>query len=121
MALVVEARARDRQVGGSAVEGSVLERWSNSSLNSAANLPDDGRVYVGVSVTGPVGGLYHYEYAFHNRDNLRGIGAIHIPRVAAATLSNIGFSDIDGNAGTDWTVTETRSGSRMRSAARSAW
>lgn len=76
-------------------------------MTSGANLPDDGRVYIAVKVSGPTAGLYHYEYAFHNRDNLRGIGGIHIPKSTTATITNIGFSDIDGIPGTDWTITQT--------------
>ena len=95
------------QNGGTALEGSVLQRWSGSTLSSGANLPDDGRIYVGVKVTGPTSGIYHYEYAFHNRDNQRGIGAFRIPKVAAATITNLGFSDIDGLPGTDWTVSQS--------------
>jgi hypothetical protein len=53
--------------------------------------------------------MFHYEYAFHNRDNLRGVGGIHIPKVAAASISNLGFSDIDGIPGTDWTISQSAS------------
>ena len=97
------------QVGGSSLEGSVLQRWTGSTMTSGANLPDDGRVYIASKVSGPNGGIYHYEYAFHNRDNQRGIGAFHIPKSAAASITNIGFSDIDGVPGTDWTVSQSAS------------
>ncbi|HUR28240.1 MAG TPA: hypothetical protein VM509_08630 [Planctomycetota bacterium] len=92
---------------GTSVEGSVLQRWSGSTLSSGANVPNDGRVYVAVKVTGPVSGVFRYEYAFHNRDNLRGIGGIHIPKSPAASVSNIGFSDIDGIPGTDWAISQS--------------
>ncbi len=91
---------------GSPVEGSVLQRWSGATVTSGSNMPDDGRVYVAVKVTGPVAGMYHYEYGFHNRDNKRGVGGIHIPKSAAATISNLGFSDIDGIPGTDWAISQ---------------
>ena len=92
---------------GSQLQGTVLQRWTGSTLSSNTNALDDGRVYVAVKVTGPTAGQFHYEYAFHNRDNLRGVGAIRIPAATAATITNIGFSDIDALVGNDWTVTRT--------------
>ncbi|MEO6710735.1 MAG: hypothetical protein ABI054_10155, partial [Planctomycetota bacterium] len=94
---------------GQKLDGSVLRRWAGSTLDSGANIPDDGRVYVASKVSGPTVGNYHYEYAFHNRDNLRGVGAIHIPLNPAASISNLGFSDIDGLPGTDWSIVVTGS------------
>ncbi|MCI0587107.1 MAG: hypothetical protein L0323_09740 [Planctomycetes bacterium] len=93
--------------GTTLMAGSVLKRWSGATVTSAANglpsSPDDGRVYVGHKVTGPgPSGLHHYEYAFHNRDNSRGISAFRIPICAEASFSNAGFRDIDGDAGNDW-------------------
>jgi hypothetical protein len=51
-----------------------------------------------------VNGLYHYEYAVHNRDNKRGMGAFRIPICAQANVANFGFHDVDRNAITDWTA-----------------
>jgi len=85
--------------------GTILNRWSGATVTSAANGEDDGRVYVGVKVTGPVNGLYHYEYAFHNRDNLRGVGAVRIPICPYAELSGFGFKDVDADALNGWTAT----------------
>lgn len=92
------------QAAATAVEGSVLQRWSGSTLSSGANVPDDGRVYVAVKVSGPTAGIYHYEYAFHNRDNFRGVGGIHIPKSAAASITNLGYSDITGIS---WTLNQS--------------
>ena len=83
--------------------GSVLQRWSGASVDSAANGTDDGRYYVAVKVTGPVNGLWHYEYAVQNRDNKRGMGAFRIPNCAEAQVLNFGFRDVDRNPLTDWT------------------
>ncbi|MGB3968388.1 MAG: hypothetical protein WBO45_16755 [Planctomycetota bacterium] len=85
-------------------QGTVLQRWTGATINSAANGPDDGRYYVAVKVTGPVNGLYHYEYAVHNRDNKRGMGAFRVPVCAQAQVVNFGFHDFDRNAITDWTA-----------------
>ena len=90
---------------GAFVNGSVLTRWSGATINSVKNGDDDGRVYVAAKVTGPVEGMYHYEYAFQNRDNFRGIGDISIPMCDSATVENFGSSDVDTDAGNNWTAT----------------
>jgi hypothetical protein len=59
---------------------------------------------VAVKVTGPFGGLYHYEYAVQNLDNHRGGASLRIPLDASATFANPGFHDIDGDSTNDWTV-----------------
>ena len=87
---------------GQGVEGSILESWSGASVSSAGNGEDDGRAYVGVVVTGPTDGLYHYEYAVHNRDAHRKVGALRIPFCPGATITGAGFRDIDDDAANDW-------------------
>jgi hypothetical protein len=82
--------------------GSVLTRWSGAVVTSAKNGNDDGRLYVAVKVTGPVAGLFHYEYALQNRDNFRGAGDVSIPICSGARVLNLGFSDIDDSAANDW-------------------
>ena len=76
-----------------------------ATVTSAKNGNDDGRIYVAVKVTGPVAGLYHYEYAIQNRDNFRGAGDISIPICTDARVLNAGFSDIDADASNDWIAT----------------
>ncbi|HET6205070.1 MAG TPA: hypothetical protein VFI25_19940 [Planctomycetota bacterium] len=97
--------------GAAQLAGTVLQRWTGATINSSANGdpttgPSDGRVYVAVKVTGPTNGLYHYEYAVHNRDNKGGIGAIHFPTCPSAVLSGLGFHDTDVplNAANNWTT-----------------
>jgi len=87
------------------IEGSVLGRWSGAELASAVNGADDGRVYAAVKVTGPVEGFYHYEYALHDRDNARGVGALHVPLCSGARVRNLGFHDVDQDPSTDWVAT----------------
>ena len=91
---------------GNNLHGSVLERWQGASVASSTNGADDGRFYVGVRVTGPDAstGLYHYEYAVHDRDNARGASALRIPLCASARVLALGFSDVDELAGNDWTA-----------------
>ncbi|HED64731.1 MAG TPA: hypothetical protein ENJ09_04150 [Planctomycetes bacterium] len=89
---------------GGLVHDSVLLRWQGASVDSSTNGGDDGRVYVGVKVTGPVAGMYHYEYALHNRDNARGVAAVHIPICNGARVSGFGFHDVDDDPTNDWTM-----------------
>ena len=109
------------QVGLSLLEGSILQRWSGATVTSEKNGNDDGRVYVGVKVTGPVDGLWHYEYALHNRDNNRGVDSVRVPICDVANISNFGFHDVDDAGGNDWTasvqggeVVVTGSGNALR-------
>jgi hypothetical protein len=87
--------------------GSVLQRWSGATVTSNTNGNDDGRLYVGVKVTGPTNGFYHYEYAVHNYDNKRGAAAFRLPACPGARVQNVGFRDIDGNAANNWAFFQT--------------
>jgi len=91
-------------IGSLSSSGTVLGRWDGASVTSGTNGSDDGRVYIAVKVSGPVNGLYHYEYALHNRDNSRGVGSLRIPICAGARVLNAGFRDIDNNAANEWSV-----------------
>jgi len=97
---------------GTAVHGSVLTRWTGASWNLAGNGTDDGRFLVAVKVTGPVDGMWHYEYAVHNLDNHRGGASLRLPLCDGARLANLGFHDIDDNPLNDWTT--SRSGGELR-------
>ena len=90
---------------GDFVNGTVLDRWTGATVHAAQNGLDDGLVYLASKVTGPVNGLYRYEYAVHNRDNARGIDSITIPTCSGAQIVNAGFRDLDLDAANDWTVT----------------
>lgn len=90
--------------GPAFLQGSILQRWTGASIGSSTNGADDGRYYVAVKVTGPTNGLYHYEYAVHNRDNQRGMGAFRIPVCPDAQVLGFGFHDVDRDALTDWTA-----------------
>ncbi|MFO1054502.1 MAG: hypothetical protein U1F36_19955 [Planctomycetota bacterium] len=89
-------------VGSSSV-GPVLTHWTGASNDVGGNGNDDGHFMVAVKITGPVAGMWHYEYAVHNLDNNRAGGGVHIPMDLGATVANIGFHDIDNNPATDWT------------------
>lgn len=87
---------------GSFQQGTVLQRWTGATVSSGSNTNNDGRFYVAVKVTGPVEGKWRYEYAVHNRDNKRGLGALRIPICPSATASGFGFHDIDQDPLNQW-------------------
>jgi hypothetical protein len=97
--------------GGAFVGGSVLNRWIGATVTQARNGNDDGHFVVGVRVTGPVNGLWHYEYAIHNQDNARGGAAFRLPVCATARVVAAGFRDLDTDPLNDWTV--SRSGGEL--------
>ncbi|MEO0480439.1 MAG: hypothetical protein AAF196_13235 [Planctomycetota bacterium] len=94
---------------GSVTQSSMLENWGGAKLGSAGNGPNgdpvnDGKFYVGMKVSGPDGnGMWHYEYAVHNRDNSRGADQFTIPVCPGTVVSNITFGDIDNDGGNEWT------------------
>jgi len=83
----------------------ILTRWTGATITSASNGSDDGRFCVGVTVTGPVDGMWHYEYAVYNRDNSRGGASFRLPICPEARVENLWFRDIDGTPSNDWTAT----------------
>lgn len=89
---------------GSYAYGSPLHAWQGASVEMARNGNDDGHFIIGVHVTGPVGGLYHYEYAVHNLDNRRGAATFRVPLCPSTPVGNIGFRDIDGLPLSDWSA-----------------
>jgi hypothetical protein len=94
-------------VTGTAVVAPVLTRWTGATTTLGRNGLDDGHFMVGVKVTGPVDGFWHYEYAIHNIDNARGGAAFRIPVCSSAQVRNVGFRDIDRDALNQWQYTRT--------------
>lgn len=83
-------------IAGDFQQGSILDRWNGATVTSSANGTDDGRVYVAVRVTGPTNGLYHYEYAIHQRDNAGGIESYSIDVCPDARILNVGTHAPEG-------------------------
>jgi len=92
---------------GGPVAGSVLNQWAGANVTTGGNGNDDGRFAVGVVVTGPTAGMWHYEYAVHNIDNNRGGASFRIPLTSTVTVQNAGFRDIDTNLLNEWTFSQT--------------
>jgi hypothetical protein len=63
----------------------------------------------------PGGNLYHYEFAVFNMNSDRAIGSFTVPIPTGASVSNVGFHDVDSHSGdgpgsvnftgTDWPAT----------------
>jgi hypothetical protein len=94
-------------ITGTPTTAPVLTRWTGASTALGRNGYDDGHFMVGVKVTGPVGGLWHYEYAIHNLDNHRGGAAFRIPICSTARVANVGFRDIDRDPLNEWQFSRT--------------
>ncbi len=83
--------------------GTILTSWTGAKVRSNSNGGYDGRVFLASLVTGPdANGLYHYEYAMHNRDNGRAIDSFQLPICPGASVVNAGFRDIDVDSTNDW-------------------
>lgn len=69
-----------------------VSAWTGSTqVNIEPDPGNDGRAILAYKVTGPVGGLYHYEYALYNMNLDRSISAFTIPVGAGAAISNVAF------------------------------
>ncbi|MEZ5964791.1 MAG: hypothetical protein R3F56_13175 [Planctomycetota bacterium] len=82
--------------------------WTGATVTHANNNNGaDGRFYVGVKVTGPTAGMYHYEYALFNRDNNGQGASFRVPVCTTATVTNASFRDTDMTPTNDWTVSRS--------------
>jgi len=74
---------------------------------STARFPGEGLLITGFKSTSLGGGVWHYEYAMHNMDSHLSVGSFSVPVPEGATITNIGFHDVDYHSGepydgTDW-------------------
>lgn len=72
-----------------------------------ADVPDEGRFFVGAKVTETSPGNWRYEYAVFNLNSHRSAGSLSVPALGAS-VTGIGFHDVDYHSGepydnTDWT------------------
>jgi hypothetical protein len=70
------------------------------------DIPDDGRIFVGVRTTPRQGGGFHTEFAVENLNSHRSVRSVGV-RYGSSGISNPGFRDCDYQfepfSGTDWT------------------
>ena len=101
--------------GSTIPQVAAIQEWANNDTGvqiSNGDVPGDGRFVLASKCTNLGGGQYHYEYALFNLDSNRSAQAVSVPLIAGASVSNVGFHDIDYHSGepytnTDWTPTTT--------------
>ena len=84
--------------------------WTGATSSTIEPAPGvDGRAYVVYKVTNPSAGVWHYEYAIHNRNLDRSIQSFSVPLGCGITVSNLGFHAPPNPAGfpNDGTVGNT--------------
>ena len=69
-----------------------LDAWTGATINTIEPAPGiDGRALIAYKVTGPVAGVWHYEYAIYNQNLDRGIRSFSVPLGCGIPVSNLGF------------------------------
>ncbi len=100
-------------MGNTNREMAALRQWK---LNDAAvvetdvQIENEGLVLMAAKVTDLGDGTWHYEYAVQNLNSDRSIGSFSVPVAGSATITNVGFRDVEYHSGepfdnTDWSVT----------------
>ena len=65
-----------------------IDAWPGATIRTIEPAPGvDGRAFLAYKVTGPVAGLYHYEYAIYNQNLDRGIQSFSVPRLLVPDIS----------------------------------
>ena len=79
-------------VGSTVRMAPAISAWTGATINPIEPAPGvDGRAFVGYKVTGPVAGVWHYEYAINNENLDRSIQSFSVPLGCGVNVSNLGF------------------------------
>lgn len=86
--------------------GNGVDQEDTSVEIVTADVPDEGRFFVGAKVTETTPGVWRYEYAVFNLNSHRSAGSLSIPAFDAG-VTGLGFHDVDYHSGepydpTDW-------------------
>lgn len=89
--------------------GNGMNMPDNSVEVQQVDVPGEGIFHLASKVTDNGNGTWRYDYAVYNLNSDRSGGSFSVP-IGAATLSDVGFHDVDYHSGepydnTDWTVT----------------
>jgi hypothetical protein len=77
---------------GFTMQTAAINAWPGAVINPVEPEPGiDGRAYLACKVTGPVGGVWHYEYALYNENLDRAIQSFSVPLGCGTTVTNLGF------------------------------
>lgn len=87
------------------IQGPALNRWGD--MRSTAQPQTEGDVILAVQVTNNGNGTWHYEYAMYNHNSDRQVREFSVPLPFGATVTNVGFHDVDRDANNGWTATQT--------------
>ena len=69
-----------------------INAWTGATVKNIEPEPGiDGRGFIAYKVTGPVAGVWHYEYAINNQNLDRGIQSFSVPLGCGNVLTNVGF------------------------------
>ncbi len=69
-----------------------ITAWTGATVERIEPAPGlDGIGYVAHKVTGPVNGVWHYEYAVNNLTLDRSIQSFSVPLACGSAVSNVGF------------------------------
>jgi hypothetical protein len=96
--------------GATVREEPAIRAWATQDptvVMTDAMVPGDGMFIVGSNATDNGDGTWHYEYAVHNLFSDRSCGDFSVPLPAGASVTNIGFHDVNYHSGepfsgTDW-------------------
>jgi hypothetical protein len=79
-------------VGDAVRMAPAVQAWTGATINPIEPAPGiDGRAFIAYKVTGPVNGIWHYEYAIYNQNLDRGIQFFSIPLGCGVAVNNPGF------------------------------
>jgi len=79
-------------VGATVRMTAAVNAWTGATINPIEPEPGvDGRASIAYKVTGPVAGVWHYEYAIYNMNLDRAIQFFTVPLGCGITVSNLGF------------------------------
>ncbi|MDQ6655915.1 MAG: dockerin type I repeat-containing protein, partial [Verrucomicrobiota bacterium] len=79
-------------VGATVTMTPAVLAWTGSSITPVEPAPgQDGRAFVAYKVSGPVNGVYHYEYAINNQNLDRSIQSFSVPLGCGVAISNVDF------------------------------
>jgi hypothetical protein len=79
-------------VGSTVRMSAAVNAWTGATINPIEPEPGvDGRAFIAYKVTGPVAGVWHYEYAIYNENLDRAIQSFTVPLGCGVVVSNLGF------------------------------
>jgi hypothetical protein len=99
-------------IGPTFREEPAINAWAANEVGVvrvSVDVPDDGRFHVAGKATDLGAGMWHYEYAVHNMNSNRAGGSFSVPIPAGASVTNLGFHDVEYHSGepfdgTAWSV-----------------